>query len=92
MMSCANQPTSQQNKLLTNHVHPNMYICACTGIFISRVHDSLASDALQGLLGIGDRIVAIDECAIEPDHDILRVNQLISKKTKITLKVKPYKC
>lgn len=62
-----------------------------TGIFISRMHDKATSDSLTGLLSIGDRILAIDECPIEPDYDILRVNQMISKKSKILLKVKPFK-
>lgn len=61
------------------------------GIFISRMHDEATSSALAGLLSIGDRILAIDECPIEPDCDILRVNQMISKKSKILLKVKPFK-
>lgn len=62
-----------------------------TGIFISRMHDNIASNSLTGLLSIGDRIMAIDECPIEPDYDILRVNQMISKKNKILLRVKPFK-
>lgn len=62
-----------------------------TGIFISRMHDKVTSDSLTGLLSIGDRILAIDECPIEPDYDILRVNLMISKKSKILLKVKPFK-
>ena len=61
------------------------------GIFISRMHDDAASSSLTGLLSIGDRILAIDDCPIEPDYDILKVNQMISKKTKILLKVKPFK-
>lgn len=55
------------------------------------MHDSITSESLAGLLSLGDRIIAIDDCPIEPDHDILRVNQLMSKKSKITLKVKPFK-
>lgn len=55
------------------------------------MHDNVTGSALTGLLTIGDRILAIDECPIEPDYDILRVNQMISKKSKILLKVKPFK-
>lgn len=55
------------------------------------MHDQVASHSLSGLLSIGDRILAIDDCPIEPDYDILRVNQMISKKSKILLKVKPFK-
>lgn len=62
-----------------------------TGVFISRMHDNVTSNSLAGLLSIGDRILAIDECPIGPDYDILRVNQMISKKSKILLKVKPFK-
>lgn len=62
-----------------------------TGIFISRMHDTATSNSLTGLLSIGDCILAIDELPIEPDYDILRVNQMISKKSKILLKVKPFK-
>lgn len=61
------------------------------GIFISRMHDTLTSGALTGLLSIGDCILAIDDCVIGQDYDILRVNQMISKKSKILLRVKPFK-
>ena len=49
------------------------------------------NDPLTGLLSIGDRILAIDNCPIESDYDILQVNQMISKKSRILLKVKPFK-
>lgn len=56
------------------------------------MHDSATSNSLAGLLSIGDRILSIDNCPIqEPNFDILRVNQMISKKSKILLKVKPFK-
>lgn len=55
------------------------------------MHDSITSNSLAGLLSLGDRILAIDDSSIEPDYDILRVNQLMSKKSKIMLKVKPFK-
>lgn len=55
------------------------------------MHDSVTSSSLTGLLSIGDRILSIDNCPIGPDFDILRVNQMISKKSKIQLRVKPYK-
>ena len=55
------------------------------------MHGDVASNSLAGLLSIGDRILAIDECSIEQDYDISLVNQMISKKSKIMLKVKPFK-
>lgn len=55
------------------------------------MHDSVTSSSLAGLLSIGDRILSIDDLQIDPDFDILRVNQMISKKCKILLKVKPFK-
>jgi hypothetical protein len=61
------------------------------GIFISRMHDSSAGSSLNGLLSIGDQILSIDNYVLEPDLDILRVNQMISKKSKILLGVKPFK-
>lgn len=51
----------------------------------------LTTSPLTGLLGVGDRLLAIDEHQIGPDYDILRVNRLIGKKNKIWLKVKPFK-
>lgn len=69
------------------------------GIFISRIIE----DQLDGLLSVGDRILAIDDYELAPaksapsssaaadEYDILKVNQLISKKSKILLKVKPFK-
>lgn len=55
------------------------------------MHDSATSSSLAGLLSIGDRLLSIDNCSIGPDFDILRVNQMISKKSKILLRVKPFK-
>ena len=55
------------------------------------MHDDVTSSSLTGLLSIGDRILSIDDFKIEPDFDILRVNQMISKKCKISLRVKPFK-
>ena len=55
------------------------------------MHDTATSDSLSGLLSIGDLILSIDNCTIGPDYDILQVNQMISKKSKIQLRVKPFK-
>lgn len=54
------------------------------------MHDNATGSSLTGLLSIGDQILSIDNCTVEPD-DILRVNQMISKKSKILLRVKPFK-
>lgn len=56
------------------------------------MHDSSSGGrSLSGLLSVGDRILSIDNYHTEPDFDILRVNQMISKKSRIYLEVKPFK-
>lgn len=62
-----------------------------TGIFISRINNSATNGSLTGLLSVGDLILAIDEWSIGHDSDVTWVNQLINKKSKILLKVRPFK-
>lgn len=62
-----------------------------TGIFVTRMHDKAHS--MAGLLGIGDRIIAIDRRPVESfdSSDVSRLNQVINDKCKLRLKVEPFR-
>ncbi|KAG9509825.1 hypothetical protein GZH46_01645 [Fragariocoptes setiger] len=57
------------------------------GVFVTRIHDELT---LAGLIDIGDQIVAIDGHKLEPHMDVMSVNQLMRKKHKICIKLRPF--
>uniref|UniRef100_T1K404 PDZ domain-containing protein n=2 Tax=Tetranychus urticae TaxID=32264 RepID=T1K404_TETUR len=58
------------------------------GIFISRI-DSNGEKVYQGLLEIGDRLIEIDGIDVT-EASVIQVNQLMSNKTKLTLKIVPF--